>query len=93
MIGEVYMNPFPRQGYTTGADASKQVLDDVEFCVKQLESRHCPHENTHRRGVIWTVCDDCGATWADDEGPPKSLDVAPLVRLSAWIKEQRQKPS
>lgn len=28
----------------------------------------CTHEETHRGGVIWTICDECGKKWADDEG-------------------------
>lgn len=28
----------------------------------------CHHENTHRGGAIWEICDECGAKWADDEG-------------------------
>lgn len=29
---------------------------------------HCDHTYTHRGGAIWTICDDCGREWADDEG-------------------------
>lgn len=28
----------------------------------------CHHEETHRGGVLWEICDLCGAKWADDEG-------------------------
>ena len=28
----------------------------------------CRHESTHRGGVLWTICDDCGQQWADDRG-------------------------
>jgi hypothetical protein len=28
----------------------------------------CTHEDTHRGGLIWTICDGCGRKWADDEG-------------------------
>lgn len=28
----------------------------------------CQHENTHRGGVLWEICDDCGGEWADDRG-------------------------
>lgn len=28
----------------------------------------CTHEETHRGGAIWTICDSCGRKWADDEG-------------------------
>jgi hypothetical protein len=44
-----------------------QLLDHVDSIV-------CPHERTYRGGVIWEICCDCNAKWADDEGgkpPPK----------------------
>lgn len=36
--------------------------------VGYVERNACHHENTHRGGVIWTICDDCGRKWADDRG-------------------------
>jgi len=32
------------------------------------EAQICLHEETHRGGAIWEICDQCGAKWADDEG-------------------------
>ncbi len=28
----------------------------------------CMHEDTHRGGTLWEICNQCGAKWADDEG-------------------------
>lgn len=28
----------------------------------------CEHEETHRGGILWEICDSCGTKWADDEG-------------------------
>ena len=28
----------------------------------------CYHDETHRGGAIWEICDLCGKKWADDEG-------------------------
>jgi hypothetical protein len=28
----------------------------------------CYHDETHRAGAIWEICDLCGKKWADDEG-------------------------
>lgn len=28
----------------------------------------CQHEETHRGGFLWEICDCCGAKWADDMG-------------------------
>ena len=36
--------------------------------LKYAECNTCLHEETHRGGAIWTICDQCGAKWADDEG-------------------------
>lgn len=32
------------------------------------ERQECLHEDTHRAGFLWTICDGCGRKWADDEG-------------------------
>lgn len=40
---------------------ARKALDDWD--------RHtCTHEDTSRGGFLWTICDGCGAKWADDEG-------------------------
>ena len=37
--------------------------------VTDLACRNiCGHEDTHRGGAIWEICDICGEKWADDEG-------------------------
>lgn len=36
--------------------------------ANEAEAQLCQHEDTHRGGTIWTICDDCGRKWADDEG-------------------------
>jgi hypothetical protein len=36
--------------------------------VSYVDLNECHHENTHRGGSIWTICSECGAKWADDEG-------------------------
>jgi hypothetical protein len=36
--------------------------------VNHVERETCQHEDTHRGGVIWTICDGCGKKWADDRG-------------------------
>lgn len=28
----------------------------------------CTHEVTYRGGSIWTICESCGKSWADDRG-------------------------
>jgi hypothetical protein len=48
----------------------------------------CEHEDTHRGGAIWTICDQCGKRWADDEGglkpdPPNQTVEQILAALTA----------
>ena len=38
------------------------------------------HENTHRGGAIWTICDDCGQKWADDEGGMPGFAVPAAIQ-------------
>ena len=32
------------------------------------ERNTCQHDETHRGGFLWEICDGCGAKWADDMG-------------------------
>jgi hypothetical protein len=32
------------------------------------ERNTCQHEETHRGGFLWEICDVCGDKWADDMG-------------------------
>lgn len=51
--------------------------------ILKIASRNvCRHEDTHRGGSIWTICDFCGMKWADDRGGFKpSADAALLDQL------------
>lgn len=40
----------------------------LEALLAHIEESTCTHDNTHRGGAIWEICDDCGAQWADDRG-------------------------
>ena len=64
------------------AELLKQALSALEVAAEAIVWNMCFHENTHRGGAIWTICDDCGAKWADDRGGfkkpklPKGYGVA-----------------
>lgn len=45
-----------------------KTVQALEAARDYIESSICFHENTHRGGVLWTICDDCGRKWADDRG-------------------------
>lgn len=77
---------------TSAAPEWRPVLRDL---LDYTERNECTHEETHRGGVLWTICDCCGRKWADDEGgftpyvePPQIsaarelLAVAPLPPAS-----------
>lgn len=66
-------------------EALKALLDhvDVETCV---------HEETHRGGFLWTICDQCGRKWADDEGGFVPHTDAPAVARARMICEALPAP-
>ena len=45
-----------------------ELLSALTELLARDERNTCQHENTHRGGAIWEICDDCGAKWADDHG-------------------------
>ncbi len=46
----------------------KELKNALQNLLLHVESNTCTHEETHRGGVIWEICSDCGKQWADDEG-------------------------
>ena len=52
----------------TDLRALKRVAKAARALARYVEQIECRHENTHRGGIIWTICDDCGRSWADDRG-------------------------
>lgn len=59
----------PSAPATVQGDAVKaQLLEALNCLIGWAESVICQHNDTHRGGVIWEICDDCGLSWADDMG-------------------------
>jgi hypothetical protein len=54
------------------ADALRAENARLREALKNLldrdERNTCQHEETHRGGFLWEICDVCGAKWADDMG-------------------------
>lgn len=51
------------------AVGSREELKDLLTGLVDLYYKNtCMHEDTHRGGVIWEICDQCGQSWADDQG-------------------------
>lgn len=57
--------PQGAQNVASSQDAWKTLAKDL---LREIERQTCTHEETHRGGFVWEICDSCGAKWADDEG-------------------------
>jgi hypothetical protein len=51
----------------------------VNSLVCYAETKICTHEETHRGGAIWEICDWCGSKWADDEGGRPAYARPPVL--------------
>ena len=51
----------------------------LESLLRYVDRETCAHEETHRGGAIWTICDGCGKQWADDDGGFQPHRDAPAV--------------
>lgn len=61
-------------------DETKHLMSVLEYA----ECETCLHEDTHRGGAIWEICDSCGFKWADDEGgKPNNAHNYPKVLTDA----------
>jgi Lar family restriction alleviation protein len=54
--------------YIAGRASTREVTEALRALIDHFDRDTCAHENTHRGGTLWTICGDCGAKWADDEG-------------------------
>ena len=60
--------------------AQVPVADVREALVNLLahvDRSTCTHENLHKAGTIWTICDDCDRKWSSDMHPFKPHEDAP----------------
>lgn len=53
---------------TKRADLFPELVEALRDLLARDQRNTCRHEETHRGGVLWTICDQCGLKWADDEG-------------------------
>jgi hypothetical protein len=71
-------------GLVSQRDALLEVLKGM---LLRDERNTCRHEETHRGGAIWEICDSCGAMWADDQGgKPEWEDPKEWTQARAAIK-------
>jgi hypothetical protein len=62
--------------------AVQRLRNSLRWAIREIERSTCTHEETHRGGAIWTICDHCDSKWADDEGgfvpyvePPELIEA------------------
>ncbi|WP_394060597.1 hypothetical protein [Alcaligenes sp. WGS1538] len=58
------------------------LLNALLALVAYAEWNTCIHEDTHRGGGIWEICNDCGAKWADDEGGKPAFEWPQEIRIA-----------
>lgn len=65
-----------------------ELLEALKGLLPLIET--CDHTSTHRGGFIWTICDDCGGMWADEEGgvPKPELPKEVEAAMSAIAKAE-----
>ena len=57
-----------RHGAQPAPIIPEAVMEVIAGLVYEVERNVCTHEETHRGGFLWEICDMCGARWADDMG-------------------------
>lgn len=68
------------------ADLLNALRDLTKYVVRNC----CLHEETHRGGILWEICDRCGAMWADDEGgiPPEAKEYSKEIKIALCLLEK-----
>ena len=69
------------------AKVRAQLVEALQDLLAYAESQICSHEETHRGGAIWEICDICGDCWADDDGgkPPRQDPEEIVATRSALL--------
>lgn len=70
-----------RVGEQQSAEIAR-LRDVAQGLLNEIDQNTCMHEDTHRAGFIWTICDQCGRKWADDEGGFKQHVDSPIVEAA-----------
>lgn len=87
------IDPTTVSDLVTKAEANTALIATLTEALERLllrdERNTCPHEDTHRGGFLWEICDACGAKWADDEGgkpewidPPEWVEARTALSLA-----------
>jgi hypothetical protein len=72
------------------AQEVERLKNALRHLLERDERNTCQHEDTHRGGVIWEICCDCGSQWADDQGGrPEWKDPPEWVEARAALSAPR----
>lgn len=63
----------------------REALEKADVMLRWADLQWCAHDETHRGGAIWEICDQCGAKWADDEGGRPADAGSQPKQLSDYI--------
>lgn len=82
--GVVYVPKSSGLSPLCGTAGSTKIREHLEKVLQHAEQETCLHEETHRGGDIWEICDCCGMQWADDRGgKPEDAHEYPKVLRDA----------
>lgn len=71
------------------AEERERGLRDALQALLRRDQRNCQHEETERGGVLWEICTQCGAKWADDDGgKPEWQDPPEWAQADAALAAQ-----
>ena len=75
------------------AKVRAQLVEALQDLLAYAESQICSHEETHRGGAIWEICDICGDCWADDDGgkPPRQDPEEIVATRSALLAAAKER--
>lgn len=69
-----------------GQEAVQAELDALRektrALIRYAEINECTHDETHRGGSLWTICDRCGRKWADDQGGFKPYEEPEEIKAA-----------
>lgn len=72
----------------TSNSVQQRLVTALEDLLKYADMNTCRHEETHRGGTIWTICDQCGQKWADDEGGMPAFEEPQALKSARKILEE-----
>lgn len=57
----------------------------IRKLLNHIYANTCTHDETYRGGILWEICSQCGAKWADDEGGKPDFEYPQCVKDAEQI--------